>query len=292
MSTIRPSGFPGWASGSAATNIAQPTAQQLAQGWSTNQAPPSSYDNWFKSLVYGWLKFHDPGDGLWRENLIVKGFNLGGPTTMNPIPNYAALSIISSASAGGPLTQNLFPTGSSGPYQGRSIWVTPDGFSGHSQYLASTEAIAGGLYPSGRHWVDFEWDIAVAVTATGQDVRVGFANAQAGHTAGAGGFAGFYKPGGATTWTLQVGSPSLGASAPIAAAFGPTNMIYQKLRVECDGPANETRAYVNGVRVAAVSAVPTSIAMYLMAGAYNSSTGTAGGNFAVRCGQFTAHWSK
>lgn len=69
MTQARPTGYPEWASGLSATNIAEPTTAQKQQGWNVNQIPPSSYQNWLDSLTYGWTKYLD-------DSLLGPGFNV------------------------------------------------------------------------------------------------------------------------------------------------------------------------------------------------------------------------
>jgi hypothetical protein len=63
LSATRPTGYPAWASGAAATNITAPTAQTLSEGFAVGEAPSSSEQNWWQSLAYGYIRYLDISQG-------------------------------------------------------------------------------------------------------------------------------------------------------------------------------------------------------------------------------------
>ncbi len=60
-SATRPSGYPLW--GVSATNITTPPSTYTTSGWSINERPPSSYENWLRQLTGQWIQYLDAGRG-------------------------------------------------------------------------------------------------------------------------------------------------------------------------------------------------------------------------------------
>jgi hypothetical protein len=66
-SATRPSGYPHW--GVSATNITTPPSTYTTSGWTINEKPPSSYENWLRQLTGNWLQYLDQraGAGLFGD---------------------------------------------------------------------------------------------------------------------------------------------------------------------------------------------------------------------------------
>lgn len=69
----QPSQTPDWNTGGA--NRVDPSSGQKTSGWTVNQAPPSSYFNWWMNLVYQWV--------LYLKNLTTESLTWTGFQTFN-----------------------------------------------------------------------------------------------------------------------------------------------------------------------------------------------------------------
>lgn len=59
---VRPTGYPGWASGPSgigAGRVVEPTSAKKATGWQDSEAPPATSFNWAQNLYYQWIKNFD-----------------------------------------------------------------------------------------------------------------------------------------------------------------------------------------------------------------------------------------
>lgn len=57
MSSIKPTGYPEWASASSASGIAEPTDAKKFLGWATSEKPAAQYMNWLQEKESAWLRY-------------------------------------------------------------------------------------------------------------------------------------------------------------------------------------------------------------------------------------------
>lgn len=158
MSAPLPTCWAGWASGAAATNIAEPTAQQVSEGWNVAQAPPSSYENYLQFNNYAWRSFladntigpgfavkdDFTGDAIDRGKWIVTGSGITTAHGLSALGWGMARFVGSTGDQTQQINTPVSPIGT-GPFRVEARVAFPSGVSGGDFWIGAESAIG----PSG-----------------------------------------------------------------------------------------------------------------------------------------------
>jgi hypothetical protein len=96
----KPSSLPAWNTGGA--NSTEPSGAKKILGWIVDEAPPSSYFNWWQKLVYDWMVWLNAFESTahtWTADQNFKGIDVDESATINE-----NLSVNGNASVAGTFT--------------------------------------------------------------------------------------------------------------------------------------------------------------------------------------------